>query len=147
MRASTRIDSAGLAFIAGFEGLRLNAYQDVGGVWTIGVGHTGGVKRGQSITREQAMTLLRRDVRFAEDAVHRYVSVGLNQHRYNALVSFVFNVGAGAFKSSTLLRNLNAGDYGQVPSQLLRWNKVDGKPVTGLTRRRKAEGDLWKLKA
>jgi lysozyme len=146
MRVSARVDKAGLAFIAGFEGLRLKAYKDIGGVWTIGYGHTGGVRPGHVITRERAMRLLKTDVSGAEAAVHKYVDVGLNQHRYNALVSFVYNCGAGAFRSSTLLRRLNAGDYGQVPSQLLRWNKVNGQAIAGLTRRRKAEGDLWRLK-
>lgn len=146
MRASTRINTAGLTFIASFEGLRLHAYRDVGGIWTIGYGHTGAVKSNQTITKQQAMNFLRADLAVAEQAVHRYVNVGLNQNRYNALVSFVFNCGAGAFRTSTLLKQLNGGDYGQVPSQLLRWNKVNGRPVEGLTRRRTAEGKLWRTK-
>lgn len=146
MRASTRIDHAGLTFIAGFEGLRLKAYQDVGGIWTIGYGHTGAVHKGQAITREQALLLLKTDVSVAEAAIHKYVEVALNQHRYNALVSFVYNVGAGAFKASTLLHLLNAGHYGQARAQLLRWDRVNGRPVAGLTRRRQAEAALWHTK-
>src|SRR4051812_47495255 len=121
MRASTRINTAGLTFIASFEGLRLRAYQDVGGIWTIGYGHVGGVRRGQTITRQRAWSMLRTDVSVAEKAVHEHVHVGLNQHRYNALVSFIYNVGGGAFRSSTLLKELNDGAYGSVPGQLARW--------------------------
>jgi lysozyme len=147
VRASTRINTAGLTFVASFEGLRLYAYPDIGGVWTIGYGHTRTAQKGMSITKQQAMSLLKADLAVAEQAVHLYVHVGLNQNRYNALVSFVFNVGVGAFRSSTLLKQLNGGDYGGVPKQLLRWNKVNGRPIAGLTRRRVAEGELWRLKA
>lgn len=134
---------AGLAFIKHWEGTRLVAYRDSGGVWTIGVGHTGpDVVAGRRITDAEATALLAADVAEAEAAVAR-VSVPLSQNQYDALVSFAFNVGNGAFLSSTLLRKLNAGDYDAVPGQLDRWVNDNGRRVQGLVNRRKAEGELW----
>lgn len=131
-----------------WEGLRLKAYQDQAGVWTIGFGHTGpDVHEGLEITEEQAEELLLEDLQEAQAAVGRYVKVELTDNQYGALVSFVFNVGGGAFRNSTLLKKLNAGDYAAVPGQLARWNKitVGGKKVTneGLVNRRAAEAGLW----
>jgi lysozyme len=143
--STRRLSKAGLTFIASWEGYRAKAYKDIGGVWTIGFGHTGGVKSTDSVTREQALELLRRDAATAETAVRQLVEMPINQDRFDALVSFTFNVGVNAFKTSTLLRKLNAGDYPGVPAQLMRWNKVNGRPVQGLTRRRRAEADLWKV--
>lgn len=140
---SQHLSSRGLAFIAGFEGFRSAAYKDVGGIWTIGYGHTGGVRAGDRVTRAQALELLRADVAVAEKAVRQLVTVAINQNRFDALVSFTFNVGTGAFSRSNLLRKLNAGDYLGVPKELMRWDKVNSEPVAGLTRRREAEADLW----
>lgn len=133
--------------IGQWEGLRLTAYQDVGGVWTIGYGSTANVEPGMKITKAAAESRLTRDLAGAEDAVESLVRVDLTDNQFGALVSFVFNVGAGAFKSSTLLRKLNAGDYAAVPLELARWNKarVGGKMVAvpGLANRRAAEAGLW----
>lgn len=138
-----KIGSKGLALIKGFEGFRTNAYMDTGNVPTIGYGTTKGVKIGQTITREQAEAFLVRDVASAEATVTKSVSVKLTQDQFDALVSFVYNVGSGNFRSSTLLSLLNQHQYGAVATQLLRWNKDNGRVIDGLTRRRKAEGDLF----
>mgnify|MGYP006170814945 CR=1 FL=1 len=139
-----RINDAGLALIKEFEGLKLTSYRCPAGVWTIGWGSTGPhVVPGMTITEEEAETLLRDDLRRFEEGVEMLVEVPLNDNQFSALVSFAFNLGLGALSESTLLRLLNEGDYGSVPAQLLRWNKVGGKVLAGLTRRRKAEGELW----
>lgn len=141
------VNNAALDLIKQWEGLRLTAYQDVAGVWTIGYGSTKGVTAGMRITEEQATERLRADLATAEHAVWNAVDVDLNDNQFGALVSFVFNVGGGAFRSSTLLRKLNAGDYASVPAELAKWNKarVNGVliPITGLSNRRAAEAGLW----
>jgi len=140
-----KTSAEGLAFITLWEGTRLTAYRDSGGVWTIGVGHTGPeVKRGLTITAERARQLLAADVAEAEWAVSA-VQVPLTQQQYDALVSFTFNVGTEAFERSTLLRKLNERDYASVPAQINRWVHDNGKVVAGLVNRRKAEGEMWAL--
>ncbi len=131
-----------------FEGLSLTPYLCPAGVWTIGYGHTAGVKKTTPvITPLQAETILVDDLDKVGEAVSKLVKVPLGDNQFGALVSFAFNVGKGALASSTLLKKLNAGDYDAVPAQLSRWNKatVRGKLVElpGLTRRRVAEGALW----
>ena len=144
-----RTSDSGLEFIRHHEGLETKAYPDPGSSdghpWTIGVGHTKGVKKGDTCTVEQAMAWLREDVRDAEAAVLRLVKVPLSQDQFDALVSFVFNVGAGALEKSTLLRMLNSGDYFGAAVQFERWNKNDGRVMAGLTRRRKEERDLFEV--
>jgi len=135
----------GIALIKGFEGFKAKAYKDGGGVPTIGFGTTKGVKMGQVITESQAEEFLHRDMAWAEAAVTKAVKVPLNQDQFDALVCFTYNVGENAFKTSTLVKLLNAGQYTAVPTQLLRWNKDNGKVVDGLTRRRAAEGVLFTL--
>lgn len=126
------------------EGLRLEAYLPTpNDVPTIGYGHTKGVKMGQRITAKQAEQFLLEDVAWASDAVNRLVKVNLTQNQFDALVSFVFNVGATAFAGSTLLRLLNAGDYKGAADQFLRWNKQAGKVLKGLDTRRKEERALF----
>ena len=126
------------------EGLRLTAYKDGGGVWTIGYGHTGAeVREGLTIPLSEAERLLTRDLRVAEGHVNSAVQVKLTQNQFDALVSFVYNVGGGAFKTSTLLKLLNAGDYEGAANQLPRWNKDNGKVVGGLTTRRHEERELF----
>lgn len=138
-----RINAAGLELVKSFESLRVHAYQDAVGIWTIGYGHTQGVKAGQTITETQAEQFLLTDLAEAESAVERLVAVPLNDNQFAALVSFTFNLGAGSLQISTLRKKLNAGDYAAVPAQLALWVKGDGKTLPGLVRRRKAEGDLW----
>lgn len=138
-----KIGAKGIALIKGFEGFKAAAYLDTGGVPTIGYGTTKGVKLGQTITEAKAEACLKRDVAEAEAAVNGAVKVALTQDQFDALVCFTYNVGAANFRSSTLLKLLNVGKYDQVAAQLLRWNKVNGKVVAGLTRRRTSEGLLF----
>lgn len=155
--APMRISANGIALLKRFEGLELDAYQDIAGVWTIGYGHTGvyppgmsidgAVKAGDRISEEEAEPLLRHDLCPREAAVLRLVKVPLNQNEFDALVSFVYNVGVAAFRRSTALRRLNRGDSDGAAEALTWWNKatVDGKlrEVLGLTRRRAAEKALF----
>lgn len=138
-----KISQDGLNLIKEFEGFRADAYLCPAGIWTIGYGHTGGVAEWQSVTKQEAEEYLKSDVAFAEDVVNEYVEVELTQHQFDALVCFVFNVGADAFRDSTLLRLLNQGQTEEAAEQFLRWNKAGGKVLTGLTRRREAERELF----
>lgn len=133
----------GIELIKEFEGYRSEAYLCPAGVWTIGYGTTSGVKRGHTTTKELAIKMLEADMVKFEKAVNSLVKVKLTQDQFDALVAFVYNVGPGNFKGSTLLSLLNQGDYKSVPTQMLRWNKGNGQVLAGLTRRRKAEGDLF----
>jgi len=127
-----------------WEQLRLEAYMPTkNDVPTIGWGHTKDVKMGDVITEEQAQKFLDEDVAWAVRAVNREVTVGLTQNQFDALVSFTFNVGEGAFSKSTLLRKLNAGDYAGAAEQFPRWNKQAGKVLRGLTRRRANEMHMF----
>lgn len=133
----------GADFIKGYEALRLKAYDDGVGVWTIGWGHTKGVKEGMTCTEEKAQDWFLEDVAPAEQAVIDFVEVELDQSQFDALVSFVFNCGVSAFRSSTLLRLLNQGDYSGAAKQFGRWNKGGGQVMLGLTRRRAAEATMF----
>lgn len=126
-----------------FEGLRLEAYQDTGGVWTIGYGHTKGVKKGDKCTEAQALAWLMEDMREAEQTVNELVKIPVTQNQFDALVDFVFNLGRKAFRDSTLLRLLNTGDYKSAYNQFARWKYDNGRVIEGLVRRRKAEADLF----
>ena len=124
-----------------FEGLRLTAYLDSAGVWTIGYGHTGiDVYEGLDITEEEAGFLLETDFAWATRAVRRSVRAPLTQEQRAALISLTFNIGSSAWKSSTVLRRLNAENYEGAADAILMWNKitVDGKKIVsrGLTNRR-----------
>lgn len=134
----------GIDLIKDFEKLRLESYDDGGGVITIGYGHTGSdVYLGLKIDEEEAIRLLKFDLLIAEECVDESVEVELSQERFDALVSFVFNVGCKAFKSSTLLKLLNTGNYDGAKGQFGRWNKDNGKVLAGLIRRRAAEVELF----
>lgn len=126
------------------EGLRLQAYLPTpNDVWTIGYGHTSTAKKGMVITEERAEALLRQDIAWVEDAINKNVVVPLTQNQYDALASLIYNIGAGAFSKSTLLRLLNTGDYEGAANQFPRWNKQKGKVLKGLTRRREEERQLF----
>lgn len=134
----------GLSLIRSFEGLRLAAYRCPAGVWTIGYGHTGpDVHQGLVITRERAEQLLVQDLRRFEQAVNRLVDVPLTQNQFDALVSFAFNVGVTNFGASSVLRYVNANRMKEVPIRLALWVNANGKKLSGLVRRRAAEGDLF----
>ncbi len=133
-----------LALTEQFEGCRLTAYQDVAGVWTIGYGHTGPeVSTGLTITKDQAAQLLQNDVASAAACVNQAVALALNQDEFDALVDFVFNIGRGAFQGSTMLRDLNSGDFADAAEQFDKWDHAGGKVVAGLLRRRQAEQALF----
>lgn len=139
-----RINQAGLSLIKEFEGLRLEAYQDIVGVWTIGYGHTGPeVVKGKIITTAQAEELLAKDVEKFEVGVRKLVPPSCTTNQFSALVCFSYNVGLGALGKSTLLKKLVAGDITGAAEEFLKWNKAGGKEVAGLTRRRVAERSLF----
>ncbi|MBP8282382.1 MAG: lysozyme [Chromatiaceae bacterium] len=134
---------AGIALIQAHEGLRLTAYRDPVGIWTIGYGSTSHVHPGMQITRDQATLRLYHDVDDAEATVNRRVTVPLTQSQFDALVSLVFNIGGGAFRKSTLLQKLNAGDYAGAAGEFGRWVKAKGRVLPGLVTRRAAERALF----
>jgi lysozyme len=133
----------GIDLIKHFEGCELNAYKCPAGVWTIGYGHIKGVQEGDVITEQQADEMLVEELNEYENYINTLVTVPLNQNQYDALVSWVYNLGSSNLQASTLLKVLNAGDYDNVPEQIMRWNKAGGKALEGLTRRRQAEADLF----
>lgn len=148
----------GTKLLAEWEGLRTEVYDDAAGLPTIGVGHlltqnerdTGRITiKGQAVdyqqglSEQQVLDLLAQDLERFEAAVNDGVQVALNQNQFDALVSFAFNVGRQAFKSSTLLKKLNQGLYDEVPAQLRRWNKAGGNVIQGLVNRREKEIALW----
>ena len=133
----------GIALIKEFEGLRLKAYLCPGGVWTIGYGHTAGVKPGMVISEVQAEEYLKADL----IAFERYLNglgLALNQNQFDALVSFIYNVGTGNFSSSTLLRKVRANPQdNSIMDEFLRWVYSKGRVLPGLQRRRLAEMKLY----
>ena len=141
--AGMSLSQAGLNLIKSHEGLRTTAYQDPVGVWTIGYGHTGTAKPGQKITEAQAEQLLRQDVGWAQDAVRKNVKVPLTQGQFDALVSFTFNLGAGALGRSTLLKKLNAGDYAGAQAEFGKFVHAGGRVLPGLVRRRNEEAQMF----
>lgn len=138
-----KISSRGLNLIKKYEGLRLEAYKCPSGVFTIGYGHTKGVKRGMKISKEQAEGFLLDDLKTYENAVNSCVKVPINQYQYDALVSFSFNCGTGALKNSTLLKKLNNKDYTGASNEFLKWNKANGQVLKGLVKRRQDERELF----
>ena len=133
----------GIDLIKSFEGCRLEAYKCPAGIWTIGYGHTTGVEKGQKITQTQAEAFLKHDLKHFENVVNEVVKVAITQNQFDALVSFTYNVGVGALKTSTLLRLLNSGDYIGAAEQFDRWVFAGQIKLAGLVRRRKAEKDLF----
>jgi lysozyme len=137
------ISTEGLALIKKFEGLELEAYKCAAGVWTIGYGHTKGVSEGDMWTEAEADEALKHELKEFEGYINDLVTCPLSQNQFDALVSWVYNLGPANLKASTLLKRLNAGDYADVPNQLKRWNKAGGKVLEGLIRRREAEALLF----
>lgn len=138
-----KTSNKGLRLIQAFEGCKLKAYRCPAGVLTIGYGHTGDkVFEGMVITESRAEELLAQDLEWAERAVIRACNpLPLTQGQFDALVSLVFNIGETAFVRSTLLRRLRQGFT--AAEEFLRWDKVNGKPLAGLARRREAEKALF----
>lgn len=141
-----KISPAGIAFIKESEVLRLEAYPDPGSgaePWTIGWGHTRGVKQGDTCTEEQAEIWLAEDLMPVELCIENSVSGPLTQGQHDALCSFVFNLGCVALRNSTLLRKLNAGDDVGAAEEFKRWDHSKGKVLAGLTKRRLAESEMF----
>ena len=130
-------------FISSFEGCRLSAYKCSAGVWTIGYGHTKGVREGDTCTEEQAKAWLIDDIRERQTLLAHYVNVPVTLNEFISLVSLAFNVGVGALIRSKLLRKLNSGDRAGAAKEFLDFDLANGKRVAGLTRRRQAEHDLF----
>jgi lysozyme len=135
----------GLDLLKKSEGFRDRVYADVAGFRTIGFGHrlTPGETYPNGITLPQGETILGRDLAIAEAAVDRLVKVSLTQGQFDALVDFVFNLGAERLASSTLLSYLNAGKHDAAALQLLAWDHVGSQEITALKTRREAEFHLW----
>lgn len=141
------INARGLDLVKHFEGCYLTAYPDSVGVWTIGYGHTGlthedgTVKRGRTITQAEAEQLLQHDLTYFAKRVREGTTVPLTEDQFAALVSFDFNT--GGFLRSDLRKLLNRGDYAGAAEQLLLWDKAGGRTLSGLTRRRRSERNLF----
>jgi lysozyme len=141
---ATNINTAGLNMLKSFEGFSACKYQDPAGYWTIGYGHL--IKSGESFTcisEAQATQLLLGDVSSAEQCVRSNVRVSLNGNQFSALVDFTYNLGCGSLASSTLLKEVNARNFGAVCGQLERWVYAGGQVLPGLVRRRQAECQLF----
>jgi lysozyme len=141
-----KYSKTGLALTERFEGVRLTAYQDQVGVWTIGYGHTAGVQAGDTCTQEQAEAWLAQDVSGAVSVVTSYIHVPLSQGEFDALVDFTFNLGAGSFEHSELLTLINDGELEAAAEQFQRWSHAGGVEVAGLLRRRQAEEQEFQQK-
>jgi lysozyme len=134
----------GEALTESFEGYSTRAYQDSKGVWTIGIGHTGPeVVEGLVWTDAQIKAAFLADTQWAQDAVNQKVTIPITQDENNALVDLLFNIGEGNFESSTLLKDLNAGQFEEAAAQFDRWDYAGGKELAGLLRRRQAETSLF----
>lgn len=142
------ISKAGINLITSFEDLKLDAYDDGTGTWTIGFGTTVypdgiRVKQGDHCTVEQAKSFFQHDLKRFQAGVNNAVRVVLSQNQFDALVSLSYNIGQNAFNNSTLLKCLNAGDYQAAADQFLVWNKGGGQILKGLVRRREVERALF----
>ena len=141
------IPSKAVDIIKKFEGCELTSYKDSGGIWTIGYGHTLGVIPGMTITQEQAEEYLREDLQDIEPKVSELITTTINNNQYSAILSFVYNVGIGNFKASTLLKvisSTNTDDETAIATQFMRWDHdADGTVLAGLQARRRAEASLY----
>lgn len=143
-----KMTAEGLALIKEFEGFRARAYMCPAGIWTIGYGHTPSagppaVQEGMVISRDDADAILARDTESFAAGVAKELRAELSDQQFSALVSFAYNVGLGNFRSSSVLKAVNAGDTAAVPRRLQLWIKAGGKTLPGLVRRRAAEAELF----
>lgn len=134
----------GIDLIKSFEGCELKAYKCPAGIWTIGYGHTSGVKEGMAITKEKAKELLEHDISIKYECYINAYSLKINQNQFDALVSFVYNVGPGNLYKSTLLKKIkiNHNDP-SIATEFMKWKRGGGKVLPGLVKRRKAESELY----
>ena len=139
------INEKGLNLIKSFEGLKLEAYLCPARVWTIGYGHTKGVKKGMKITKERADELLMEDLQEFQNGVEKLISpIKLTDNQFSALVSFAFNLGLTNLKNSTLLKKVSKNPNDEtIRNEFMKWIYAGGKPLEGLKRRRKDEADLY----
>jgi|TARA_R110001592_G_scaffold86435_1_gene254971 lysozyme len=141
-----KTSAEGIALIKKFEGCELEAYQCSASVWTIGYGHTAGVKEGDTCTQGESDVLLQEDLEDFEATIQKLVNVPLKQNEFDALVSWVYNLGGTNLRNSTLLQRINDdsdSSRADIPYQMKRWNRAGGKVLEGLVRRREAEAMLW----
>jgi lysozyme len=141
-----KISAEGLSLIKKFEGCKLEAYLCPANVWTIAYGRTKDVKEGDTCTQEKAEEWLIEEMEEYEGYINDQVTVDLEQNQFDALVSWVYNLGPTNLSSSTMLKVLNEEKYNEVPNQIRRWNKAGGKVLKGLIRRREAESLLFEGK-
>jgi lysozyme len=143
IRNKMKISEDGLELIKKFEGCETTAYQDSVGVWTIGFGHTKGVEEGQTCSVEDAESMLADEMDEYEGYVNNMVKVELQQHEFDALVAWVYNLGPTNLGESTMLKVLNGGQFDRVPDEMNRWTRAGGKILEGLVRRRQAESLMF----
>ena len=143
LASTLSISLAGIAFIQSEEGTEYEAYLDSVRVPTICTGSTKNVFIGQKATLQECEQRLQEDTTYAGKAVQRLVQRKLTQQQYDTLVSFVFNVGAGAFSRSTMLRYINANQCEAAGAEFLKWDRAGGKRIKGLTKRRARESAAW----
>jgi len=137
------ISEEGIKLIKSFEGCKLQAYQDGGGVWTIGWGHTSGVKMGDTCTQAEADALFDMEIDLYQEAVSALIKAPVMQCELDAMVSLAYNIGVSAFKNSTLLKLVNKMDYLGASLEFGKWNQDNSKVIPGLVRRREAERKLF----
>lgn len=137
-----KISEAGIKLICKWEEFRGYAYVCPAGLWTIGYGHTGGVKPTDKIDLAQGEAYLRKDLEVVERCLNS-LAIKLNQNQYDALCSLIFNIGTGNFLRSTLLKCLQAKQYDKASAEFLKWRKANGKVLKGLEARRKDEQELF----
>jgi len=138
------LNVAGLDLLTRYEDFRPKPYDDGTGTLTIGYGHTRSAVMPALITEEEARELLRQDLEYFSAVLYRNVLVPLNENQFSALVSFVYNVGEGNFRNSTLLKKLNNQNFKAASAEFEKWTKADGRVLTGLIRRRAAEQQLFR---
>ncbi|MCD7779618.1 MAG: lysozyme, partial [Candidatus Gastranaerophilales bacterium] len=126
-----------------FEGLKTKAYKCPAGIWTIDYGHTSGVKSTDTCTMEQAIEYLKRDLIKFEYDINKLVKTELNQNQFDALISFVFNIGANAFEKSTMLKFINNKHFPLAAGRFDLWVYSKGVKLEGLVKRRSAEKELF----
>ena len=133
----------GIDLIKSFEGCKLQSYKCPAGIWTIGYGTTLGIRPAMRITLQEAEDYLKRDLKQFEDCVNMLVKVVLTQNEFDALVSWTYNLGCGSLRKSTMLKYLNEGKKQFVTSEMVKWNKANGRVLKGLILRREAEAVLF----
>lgn len=137
------VSQKGIDLIKEFEGCKLYAYRDSVGIPTIGYGHTKGVRMGMSITKAQAETFLKDDIKPVERVLNA-MGINYTQNQFDALVSWIYNLGSGNFRSSTMYRKILAkADEVEITDQLVKWHNAGGRPLLGLKRRRVAEANMY----